>query len=86
MPHQSVLDNIATLPRLKGKSKKEARAQAAELMRAVGLPEELAHKYPAQLSGGQAQRVGVARALAGEADILLMDEPFSAVFFGGGRG
>lgn len=79
MPHQSVLDNIATLPRLKGKSKKEARAQAAELMRAVGLPEELAHKYPAQLSGGQAQRVGVARALAGEADILLMDEPFSAV-------
>lgn len=79
MPHQTVLDNIATLPRLKGVKKQEAREQARELLGLVGLEASLADRYPAQLSGGQAQRVGVARALAAESDILLMDEPFSAV-------
>lgn len=79
MPHQTVLDNIATLPRLKGVKKQEAREQARELLGLVGLEASLADCYPAQLSGGQAQRVGVARALAAESDILLMDEPFSAV-------
>ncbi|HJD50245.1 MAG TPA: ATP-binding cassette domain-containing protein, partial [Candidatus Rothia avistercoris] len=60
-------------------SKKQARAEALELLDTVGLDRASASKYPAQLSGGQAQRVGVARALAGQSDILLMDEPFSAI-------
>ncbi|MDY3049077.1 MAG: ABC transporter ATP-binding protein [Rothia sp. (in: high G+C Gram-positive bacteria)] len=79
MPHQTVEDNIATVPRLKGVSKAQARQKARELLKTVGLDPSYAQKYPAQLSGGQAQRVGVARALAGDSDILLMDEPFSAI-------
>ncbi|WP_058955010.1 ABC transporter ATP-binding protein [Kocuria rhizophila] len=79
LPHRTVEDNIATVPRLNGVSKREARAGARELLNSVGLDESLAGRYPAQLSGGQQQRVGVARALAADPPILLMDEPFSAV-------
>ena len=79
LPHRTVEDNIATVPRLNGVSKREARAGARELLSSVGLDESLAGRYPAQLSGGQQQRVGVARALAADPPILLMDEPFSAV-------
>lgn len=79
MPHRTVEDNIATVPRLNGVSKSTARANARELLGSVGLDESLATRYPAQLSGGQQQRVGVARALAADPPILLMDEPFSAV-------
>ncbi len=79
MPHRTVEDNIATVPRLNGVSKSQARASARELLGSVGLDESLATRYPAQLSGGQQQRVGVARALAADPPILLMDEPFSAV-------
>lgn len=79
LPHKTVEDNIATVPRLNGVSKREARASARELLGSVGLDESLATRYPAQLSGGQQQRVGVARALAADPPILLMDEPFSAV-------
>lgn len=79
MPHRTVEDNIATVPRLNGVSKSKARAGARELLGSVGLDESLASRYPAQLSGGQQQRVGVARALAADPPILLMDEPFSAV-------
>lgn len=79
LPHRSVVDNIATVPRLNGQSKSEARSRALELLELVGLDQSLAKRFPAQLSGGQQQRVGVARALATDADILLMDEPFSAV-------
>jgi osmoprotectant transport system ATP-binding protein len=78
-PHRTVLDNVATVPLLSGWSKAKARARAAELLEIVGLPTELARRYPVQLSGGQQQRVGVARALAADPPILLMDEPFSAV-------
>ena len=78
-PHRRVIDNVATVARLNGASKAQARAAAAEKMELVGLDASLAQRYPAQLSGGQAQRVGVARALSGGADILLMDEPFGAV-------
>ena len=79
MPHRTVEDNIATVPRLNGVSKSTARANARQLLGSVGLDESLATRYPAQLSGGQQQRVGVARALAADPPILLMDEPFSAV-------
>jgi osmoprotectant transport system ATP-binding protein len=79
MPHRSVLDNIATVPRLNGVSKAEARQRAQELLDVVGLASVLGKRYPSQLSGGQQQRVGVARALAADPPVLLMDEPFSAV-------
>ncbi|MFD8914912.1 ABC transporter ATP-binding protein [Streptomyces sp. NPDC059575] len=77
--HRTIIDNIATVPRLLGTSKRVAREQAAELMERVGLDTALAWRYPYQLSGGQQQRVGVARALAADPPVLLMDEPFSAV-------
>ncbi|ABK04221.1 ABC transporter related protein [Arthrobacter sp. FB24] len=79
MPHRSVLDNIATVPRLNGVPKAEARRRAEELLDVVGLASVLGSRYPSQLSGGQQQRVGVARALAADPPVLLMDEPFSAV-------
>ncbi|MFF3904723.1 ABC transporter ATP-binding protein [Streptomyces sp. NPDC001848] len=78
-PHRTIVDNIATVPRLLGWSKDRARARARELMERVGLDASLAKRYPYQLSGGQQQRVGVARALAADPPVLLMDEPFSAV-------
>ncbi|GHD89149.1 ABC transporter ATP-binding protein [Streptomyces naganishii] len=77
--HRTILDNIATVPRLLGWNRQRARARAAELMERVGLDSSLAKRYPYQLSGGQQQRVGVARALAADPPVLLMDEPFSAV-------
>ncbi|MGW3248694.1 ABC transporter ATP-binding protein [Streptomyces sp. NPDC001070] len=77
--HRTILDNIATVPRLLGWDKRRARTRAAELMERVGLDSALAKRYPYQLSGGQQQRVGVARALAADPPVLLMDEPFSAV-------
>jgi osmoprotectant transport system ATP-binding protein len=79
MPHRSVLDNIATVPRLNGVPKAESRKRAQELLDVVGLASVLGKRYPSQLSGGQQQRVGVARALAADPPVLLMDEPFSAV-------
>jgi osmoprotectant transport system ATP-binding protein len=79
LPHRKVIDNVATVPVLTGVKKKQARADALDLMRTVGLDASLAGRYPAQLSGGQQQRVGVARALAVDPNILLMDEPFGAV-------
>ncbi len=79
MPHQRVIDNIATVPVLKGQSRRAARAAAYQVLERVGLDPKLASRYPAQLSGGEQQRVGVARALAADPPILLMDEPFSAV-------
>ncbi|POX51812.1 proline/glycine betaine ABC transporter ATP-binding protein [Streptomyces sp. Ru71] len=77
--HRTILDNIATVPRLLGWSKARSRERARELMERVGLDGALAGRYPYQLSGGQQQRVGVARALAADPPVLLMDEPFSAV-------
>ncbi|MGX5717890.1 ABC transporter ATP-binding protein [Arthrobacter sp. MAHUQ-56] len=79
LPHRSVLDNIATVPRLNGVPKGQARKRAEELLDVVGLAQTLGRRYPSQLSGGQQQRVGVARALAADPPVLLMDEPFSAV-------
>ena len=78
-PHRTVVDNVATVPLLLGESRRSARRMSLEVLERVGLPAELANRYPAQLSGGQQQRVGVARALAADPPIMLMDEPFSAV-------
>jgi osmoprotectant transport system ATP-binding protein len=78
-PHLSVVENVATVPRLLGWSRARRRARALELIELVGLEPELADRYPSQLSGGQQQRVGVARALAADPPVLLMDEPFGAV-------
>ncbi|PLX70176.1 MAG: glycine betaine ABC transporter ATP-binding protein [Denitrovibrio sp.] len=78
-PHMSVSDNIAVVPRLLKWENSRIDKQVNELLSLVELGSDYADKYPHQLSGGEAQRVGVARALAADADILLMDEPFGAL-------
>ena len=78
-PNMSVADNIWIVPRLMGLSSGERDARVAELLDLVALPRDFAGRYPAALSGGQAQRIGFARALAAEPRIMLMDEPFGAL-------
>src|SRR3954469_15558287 len=76
-PHRTVQDNIATVPLLNGVNKKQAREEAVELLARVGLDESLAPRYPAEVSGGRQEGVGVPRALAPAPPVMLMDEPFS---------
>lgn len=79
-PHMTVKENVEIIPKLMKKSESEIEQKTIELLNMVGLnPKEYLYRYPAELSGGQQQRVGVARAFAADAEIILMDEPFSAL-------
>src|SRR5947209_6736495 len=79
-PHLTIEGNIGTVPRLLGWPKERIRERARELLELVGLdPASDLKRYPAEFSGGQQQRIGVARAMAADPPIMLMDEPFGAV-------
>ena len=78
-PQMTIERNVGMALELAGKPRAEIAARAVEMIKLVGLPEDVAGRYPWQLSGGQRQRVGLARALAAEPGVLLMDEPFGAL-------
>ena len=79
-PHLTIGQNIALIPKVVKKKPQEILVKVKELMEMVGLSyNDYADRFPSELSGGQQQRIGVARALANDPDIILMDEPFSAL-------
>ena len=79
-PHMTIKENIEIIPKLSGVDKEEICRRVKSLMQMVGLDaDEYLWRYPSQLSGGQLQRIGVARAFAVKPEIILMDEPFSAL-------
>ncbi len=79
-PHMTIAENIGMVPRILGWDADRIRARVDELLELVGLAaDEYRGRYPKELSGGQSQRVGVARAMAADPPVLLMDEPFGAI-------
>ena len=78
LAHRRVIDNVAFGLEVQGMGKKERQRRAEEVLKLVGL-EDVANQFPDQLSGGMQQRVGVARAFAANPDVMLYDEPFSAL-------
>lgn len=79
-PHLTIAENIAVVPEMKKWTKEKIAARVDELLEMVGLePQTYKNRKPKELSGGQQQRIGVIRALAADPEIILMDEPFSAL-------